>query len=211
MAIRPVLRVAGIEGFQCIHIFKIVVGLFLSCILRMCIVYIHVYLRLLSICLLTPSKITLLSLNHLFKMFILNAYGEIPALSVFYQLFYYLEKCGILDPLSQTDLYCLHYPYIPRINNALNSFKHGSSYHRELHDASTIICLLFHQTSNNCSCSDIHLPLPDLDSAGVIVSEIKSPLSPSQEEELHCRRVQNYEIELYVHAKDFLHVALAMD
>ena len=30
-------------------------------------------------------------------------------LSLFYQVFYYLEDCGKLDPVSEIDLFCLHF------------------------------------------------------------------------------------------------------
>ena len=43
-------------------------------------------------------------------------------LSVYYQLFYHLEKSGLLDPLSDIDLYCLHAVYMHKINEAL--YKH---------------------------------------------------------------------------------------
>ena len=50
-------------------------------------------------------------------------------LSVFYQLFYYLEERYVLDPLSDTDLYCLHLVYKPKINEALRAFVSGWNHH----------------------------------------------------------------------------------
>ena len=43
-------------------------------------------------------------------------------LSVFYQLFFFFEETERLDPLSELDLFCLHFVYIPRINKALREF-----------------------------------------------------------------------------------------
>ena len=37
-------------------------------------------------------------------------------------LFYYLENNGLLDPLSEINLYALHYVYGPRINRTLQEF-----------------------------------------------------------------------------------------
>ena len=50
-------------------------------------------------------------------------------LSVFYHLFYFLEDEGKLDPSCDIDLFCLHYVYIPRINQALDSFRNGWNNH----------------------------------------------------------------------------------
>lgn len=36
--------------------------------------------------------------------------------SIFSELFTELETDGILDPLNDVDLYCLHYIFLPRIN-----------------------------------------------------------------------------------------------
>lgn len=40
-------------------------------------------------------------------------------LYVFYELFYRLELCNLLDPCSDFQLFCLHYVYLPRINRHL--------------------------------------------------------------------------------------------
>ena len=41
-----------------------------------------------------------------------------------------MEEDNLLDPLKGTDLYCLHYIYIPRINKGLNQFQEAYSHHR---------------------------------------------------------------------------------
>lgn len=38
---------------------------------------------------------------------------------VFSELF---ERCGILDPLNEVDIYCLHYIFLPRVNRPLEEF-----------------------------------------------------------------------------------------
>lgn len=50
-------------------------------------------------------------------------------LSLFYQLFYYLEDRQKLDPTSDLDLYCLHLVYVSKINFALRSFSEGWNNH----------------------------------------------------------------------------------
>ncbi|KAJ7384361.1 hypothetical protein OS493_022474 [Desmophyllum pertusum] len=36
--------------------------------------------------------------------------------------FYQLESEGLLNPLNETDLFCLHYVYLPRINKSVSEF-----------------------------------------------------------------------------------------
>lgn len=46
----------------------------------------------------------------------------IAVAKVFSELFTELERGGILDPLNEVDLYCLHYIFLPRINRSLEEF-----------------------------------------------------------------------------------------
>lgn len=48
----------------------------------------------------------------------------------FYQLLYGLEDEGILDPSDNIDLFALHFVYIPRINQQLETFCRTYSHHR---------------------------------------------------------------------------------
>ena len=48
---------------------------------------------------------------------------------VFSDLFRDLERGGMLDPLNETDLYCLHYTFLPRINKCINEFKESWNNH----------------------------------------------------------------------------------
>ena len=49
--------------------------------------------------------------------------------SVFADIFRDLERCGMLDPLNETDLYCQHYVFLPRINKCLKEFKESWNHH----------------------------------------------------------------------------------
>ena len=44
------------------------------------------------------------------------------AISVYYWLFYNLEQNDFLNPISSTDLFALHYIFLPRINRSLEEF-----------------------------------------------------------------------------------------
>ena len=43
-------------------------------------------------------------------------------IAVYYNIFYFLEYHGILEPTNEQHLFCLHYVYIPRINASLDTF-----------------------------------------------------------------------------------------
>lgn len=49
--------------------------------------------------------------------------------SSFYALFTELELLGALDHDNEADLFCLHYIFIPRINQALHSFQQAWNHH----------------------------------------------------------------------------------
>lgn len=51
-------------------------------------------------------------------------------ISLFYTLFYSLEDTGELNPDDPVDLFCLHYVYIPRLNQHLKVFQAMYSHHR---------------------------------------------------------------------------------
>ena len=51
-------------------------------------------------------------------------------INVFKQQFYHLEHQGILDPSNDTDLYCLHYIYTPRLNRSLSKFIAAHNNHK---------------------------------------------------------------------------------
>lgn len=51
-------------------------------------------------------------------------------LSYFYELFYFMEEEGILDPLDDTHLACLHFVYLPRINERMKVWRKAWGNHR---------------------------------------------------------------------------------
>lgn len=48
---------------------------------------------------------------------------------LFYRLFYRMEELELLDADNETHLFCLHYIYLPRINQALSSFTQAWNNH----------------------------------------------------------------------------------
>ena len=65
---------------------------------------------------------------------------------LFYKLFYFMEQMDLLDCLNETDLYALHYVFIPRINHALSEFMNHhlirSAHHKTPHQLFTAGALL---------------------------------------------------------------------
>ena len=47
----------------------------------------------------------------------------------YYELFYSLEEHQLLNPLNETDIYCLHFIFIPRINKHLHDFTESWNHH----------------------------------------------------------------------------------
>jgi len=47
----------------------------------------------------------------------------------YYELFYAFEEEEILNSLNETDLYCLHYVFLPRINKHLDDFVESWNHH----------------------------------------------------------------------------------
>ena len=56
----------------------------------------------------------------------------------FANLFYYMEECSLLDTMSDTHLFALHYIYQPRINLSLQEFRLQYNHHpiRTIHNQS---------------------------------------------------------------------------
>ena len=42
---------------------------------------------------------------------------------LYYRLFYFMESEGYLDPISEKDLFALHYVFLPRIQRSLATFR----------------------------------------------------------------------------------------
>ena len=133
-------------------------------------------------------------------------------LSVFYHLFYFLEDEGKLDPSCDIDLFCLHYVYIPRINQALDSFRNGWNNHavrteHSLTPAQMMSSGMFLQNSELEEFSDgdsnsAHSNTSNVEIPSVTVPDIVLPLSSEQIEELTTeidplQASDNYGIEVY--------------
>ena len=64
-------------------------------------------------------------------------------LQLYYSLFYFLEDNGLLDCELDTDLYALHFVFVPLINRALKQFQdayNNHSLHTEHHWTPLMIC-----------------------------------------------------------------------
>ena len=48
---------------------------------------------------------------------------------LYYRLFYFMESQGYLNPISERDLFALHFVFLPRIRRALTTFKEGWNSH----------------------------------------------------------------------------------
>jgi hypothetical protein len=49
---------------------------------------------------------------------------------LYYDLFYQMEDEGLLDPSNPLHLFCLHYVFLPRINQSLHAFVNAYSQHK---------------------------------------------------------------------------------
>lgn len=64
-------------------------------------------------------------------------------LSIFKSEFYDLEREGVLDPLNETDLFCLHYVYLPALNKNLSEFVSAHNNHKVSTEASNTPAQIF--------------------------------------------------------------------
>ena len=142
-------------------------------------------------------------------------------LSVYHQLFYYLEERGKLDPLSEKDLYSLHLVYLNRINIALKAFQDGWNNHAITTEHSMTPLQLFtsgillneHESVRvtvdpaQLNTSEEELDIPD----GISVPSIPRPIPQGD-----ARRIQafvesadqeqnDYGIELYDMVRALVH------
>lgn len=73
--------------------------------------------------------------------------------SVFRDVFRSLESEGVLDPLNDVDLYCLHYIFLPRINKSLSEFQLSWNNHG-LSSESNMTPIQLHFEGLHCLNSD---------------------------------------------------------
>jgi len=50
-------------------------------------------------------------------------------ISLFYNAFYQMEQCGVLDPNNDIHLWCLHYVFLPVINRHLTNWRNAWVHH----------------------------------------------------------------------------------
>ena len=105
-------------------------------------------------------------------------------------LFYYLEQHRLLDPLNESDLYALHYVYLPRINRALSEFQHQHNYHPLRTEHNLTPMQLFELSPRSPEADRVNSmfgvedegPFPDLESENcVYVPPVSVNLSPTGE------------------------------
>ena len=141
-------------------------------------------------------------------------------LSLYYQVFYYLEDTTYLNPTSEIDLFCLHFVYEERINKSLRSFVDGWNCHGLSTESNQTPVQLFvsSHTSTTESVQDrppstLDLSVDELFSESVEVPSTACPLSQSQQEELKTLTHResesfDYGIETYKHVREFVHSCL---
>lgn len=141
-------------------------------------------------------------------------------LSLYYQLFYFLEDANKLDPDSDVDLYCLHYVYMKKINSALSLFSDGWNSHAmtsehgmtpiQIFTAATLL-----QGRNLLSPPVSESVLGELDPPSVTVPRTESPLNRDNVAELE-RLVDtmdddgesDYSINVYIRVREYVHSQL---
>ena len=117
---------------------------------------------------------------------------------VYKNVFYYLESCGVLDPLSDVDLFCLHLVYISRINKSLEEFTRQHNNHPLRTERNRSPLQLFCRPMFQSAVSDVHpfhIPSYGIDEEGpspqvadddaVVVEPIRVSLSELQLQSLH--------------------------
>lgn len=70
-------------------------------------------------------------------------------IQVFKQQFYELENQGILDPSNSTDLYCLHFIFLPRLNRSISEFIAAHNNHALSTEENLSALQLFLSTSSD--------------------------------------------------------------
>lgn len=69
--------------------------------------------------------------------------------SIYSELFYTLESEGLLDPLNETDLYCSHAIFLPRLNKCLSEFCESWNQHKLSSEGNLSPCQLFFEGANH--------------------------------------------------------------
>ncbi|XP_039865499.1 uncharacterized protein LOC120719994 [Simochromis diagramma] len=105
---------------------------------------------------------------------------------IYAPIFYELESLGILDLENATDLFCLHYVFLPRINRTLKEFKAGYNNHSVSTEGNRTPIQLF-----ACGTHVSHRHNPELSTAEVSIPSFSNsesrfvPLNDSDLQELY--------------------------
>lgn len=98
--------------------------------------------------------------------------------SVYSEIFYSLESEGLLDPLNETDLYCLHFIFLPQLNKCLVEFCESWNQHKLSSEGNLSPCQLFFEGSNyitqtyNVNVQDVNVEVDTCDVTVVTVDRI---------------------------------------
>lgn len=138
-------------------------------------------------------------------------------LSLYYQLFYYLEDSCKLDPNSEIDLYCLHAVYVKKINDSLRSFQEGWNNHAITTErCMTPVQLFTYGTLESGNSLDLGTNLEEkarcnFGPHSVLVPPTECPLLPWQEDRLkhviqeYQHVDDDYSIKMYEAVRSFVY------
>lgn len=117
--------------------------------------------------------------------------------SIYKADFYELEREGILDPLNSTDIFCLHYTYLPRIQRTLVEFVAAHNNHRVSTEGQKTPAQLFwiniRLASLHSGNRTINVPMRGVDVRDLLsadiphvqVPDVENPMSDSALRVLH--------------------------
>ena len=148
-------------------------------------------------------------------------------LSLYYQIFYYLEDTEYLDSANEIDLFCLHFVYEEKINKSLKSFVDGWNNHALSTEHNMTPVQLFvsnlvqRTTAGQINAPSDHRMASSVDeslSESVEVPQTTCPLLQSQQ--VHLRSLvtgqvvdsesDDYAIQLYKRVRDFVYSSIEM-
>ncbi len=144
---------------------------------------------------------------------------------LYYDLFYFLEQHGLLDPLNQEHLFALHHIYIPRINKSLKAFQDGWNHHGirtanhlspqqlfargalELRLSGLVALDFFDHIDAEGYGHSSEDPVPTVEEESIVVPDVRFTLPDGELESLinPFQESNNYGIELYCSVLDHLH------
>lgn len=127
----------------------------------------------------------------------------------------------MLDPSNELDLFCLHFVYMPKINNALKIFMTGWNNHALIIENNETpmqlyTCgILFGNTHSSSILSDFSLDSEYLHLPSVVVLDMINPLSPQHYTELNTLvggytidspdATNDYSIDSYLQVRRYVH------